>query len=223
MEEKKAKEVEIKTKSPMWVVILVGVLVIALSCEFVYIYKLKHATMPIEEEQKNQMNTVKSLSENIENVANNNASKEDKKLTSINDEKSFNMEGAIYEYITEEGTDNSVTISYIVNDKHRGTLEIRKNNKVVSTKKMDKKVIEIKSLDYYFERSVFLLFEDGTVGKISVKDIQNKKYDITNVKNIENIIRIQELIFPHENYGADYVLVGVNEEGKIETLDSVAE
>ena len=53
--EGKKKDVEIKTKSPMWVVILIAVLVIALGCEFVYIRQLKN----------DNQNTTQKINDNI--------------------------------------------------------------------------------------------------------------------------------------------------------------
>ena len=41
--EGKKKNVEIKTKSPMWLVILIAILVIALGCEFVYLANQRRA------------------------------------------------------------------------------------------------------------------------------------------------------------------------------------
>lgn len=70
--EGKKKDVEIKTKSPMWVVILIAVLVIALGCEFVYIRQLKsekqntqkiNDNINLQEDESNK-NTIETEKEN---------------------------------------------------------------------------------------------------------------------------------------------------------------
>ena len=66
--EGKKKDVEIKTKSPMSLVILIAVLVIALGCEFVYIRQLKNDI------EKVTNNNGKNIVSNIQNQTVNNQS-----------------------------------------------------------------------------------------------------------------------------------------------------
>ena len=66
--EGKKKDVEIKTKSPMSLVILIAVLVIALGCEFVYIRQLKNDI------EKVTNNNGKNIVSNIQNQTENNQS-----------------------------------------------------------------------------------------------------------------------------------------------------
>ncbi len=66
-EKKQTKEVEIKVKSPMWLVVLVAILVIALGCEFVYIYNLKHMQQVKQITENETKNSLKeeTMSENM--------------------------------------------------------------------------------------------------------------------------------------------------------------
>ena len=141
-------------------------------------------------------------------------------LVVINDEQNIKAEGKICEYISEEGSSAEVPleISYIVNGTNKGNLQIKYNNKVVYTKKTEKNIIEFNRLRDAFDSDIFVLYEDGTVGKISISNIKNNKYDIIKVENCKNIVRIQELVFEYENSGADYALVAVDANGKILTI-----
>ena len=159
----------------------------------------------------------------IVSVNNSNVNVVDNKETNlvvINDEPNINAEGKICEYISEEGNSAEVPveISYIVNGNNKGNLQIKYNNKVVYTKKAEKNIIEFNRIKDAFDSDIFVLYEDGTVGKISISNIKNNKYDIVKVENCENIVRIQELVFEYEASGADYALVAVDGNGKIVTL-----
>ena len=162
-------------------------------------------------EEKNEITS----SSNV-NVADNKATS----LVVINDEQNIKAEGKIYEYISEEGSSAEVPveISYIVNGSNKGNLQIKYNNKVVYTKKAEKNIIEFNRIKDAFDSDIFVLYEDGTVGKISISNIKNNKYDIVKVENCENVVRIQELVFESEGVGADYALVAIDNNGKIVTL-----
>ena len=164
----------------------------------------------IEEKDEN------SSSLNINIVDNN----EETNLVIINDEQNIKAEGKISEYISEEGSSAEVPveISYIVNGNNKGKLQIKYNNKVVHTKNTEKNIIEFNRLRDAYDSDIFVLYEDGTVGKISIANIKNNKYDIVKVENCKNIVRIQELVFEYEDSGADYALVAVDSNGKIVTL-----
>lgn len=163
-------------------------------------------------EEKNETTS----SSNVNVVDNNKGTN----LVVINDEQNINAEGKICEYISEEGSSAEVPveISYIVNGKNKGNLQIKYNNKVVYNKKAEKNIIEFNRIKDAFDSDIFVLYEDGTVGKISISNIKNNKYDIVKVENCENVVRIQELVFEYEASGADYVLVAVDGNGKIVTL-----
>ena len=143
-----------------------------------------------------------------------------KNLVVIKDEQNIKAEGKIYEYISEEGSSAEVPveISYIVNGNNKGNLQIKYNNKVVYNKKAEKNIIEFNRLRDAFDSDIYVLYEDGTVGKISISNIKNNKYDIVKVENCKNIVRIQELVFEYEGSGANYALVAVDSNGKIVTL-----
>ena len=164
-----------------------------------------------------------NISNNENNVIverNNTTVIKDDKLIAIDDEENINEEGMIYEYMSSEENSNeiSVRVAYIVNGKNKGNLQIAKNNEIVYTKKISKEIVDIQKLEDRYDSDIFVLYDDGTVGKITISDIANNKFDIIEVENCKNIIRIQELMFEYESAGADYVLVAVNEEGKIYTL-----
>lgn len=143
-------------------------------------------------------------------------------LVILDDEQNLKVEGKIWEYISEEesSAEVPVEISYIVNGKNKGKLEIKYNNEVVHTKNTDKNIIEINRLRDAYDSDIFVLYEDGTVGKISILNIQKNEYDIIKVEDCKNIVRIQALVFEYENSGGDYVLVAVDDNGKTITLDT---
>ena len=235
MEEKQEKKQEPEFKGKMGTVWLVGILVIILGCVTVYTLGMLRKNgaqdqVPLEpqteakvEEQKEEQ-TVRTTEELVKGETNNDTKKDsNKNLVAINDDKNLNKEGEIYEdIINSDSSEERIIISCVINGKNKGNFKIRKNNKIVNEQKLDKEIIEIKSLNYYYERNIFILFSDGTVGKISIEDINKKNYKINSVKDVKNIVRIQELIFTNKNAGSDIVLVAVNSNGETITLDSIA-
>ena len=164
-------------------------------------------------EEKNET----SISSNVES-----ANDKGIKQNVIIDGRNLEAEGKILECISKEenSAEVPVEISYIINGENEGKLEIKFNNKVVHTKNIEKNIIEINRLRDSFVNDIFVLFEDGTVGKISISNIQNNKYDIVKVENCKNIVRIQSLVFEYENGGGDFALVAVENSGKIIALDT---
>ena len=206
-----------KGVSLVGVVITILVIMLILSvgvCVYLIQNPVKENVVAQNPEQVVGLNSLKNDNsvEVIKNTSN-------MKLIKIDDEESFNEEGKIYNYIYGEDGDKSIIISYTVNGKNKGKLEITKDAKKIHTQLLEKSVISINSLNYTYERNVFLLFEDGTVGKIKISDINNNKFEIQKVDGINNIIRIQEILFQNEGAGSDFVLIGINNEGKIVTLD----
>lgn len=185
--------------------------------------KEKVETQNLASIQSNIANSEKNEEEENENqninITNNNKAMD---LVTINDEKNFNEEAKIYEYISEEQNSKEVPfeISYVVNGKNKGKLEIKNKNKIVYSKNIEKNIVEINRLRNGFDSDVFILYEDGTIGKISISDMQKNKYNVIELENYENIVKIQELVFEHENSGPDYVLVAVDNNGKTTTLDA---
>lgn len=167
---------------------------------------------------QSNMSSSETIQEKNENASNSNSKTTD--LVAINDEQNIKAEGKIYEYISDEGNSAEVPVGiyYIVNGNNKGKLQIKYNNKIVYTENIGKNIVGFYRLKDAFDPDIFVLYEDGTVGKISISNIKNKKYDIVNVENCKNIVRIQELAFEYENAGGDYVLVAVDNNGKIVTL-----
>lgn len=106
--EGKKKDVEIKTKSSMWVVILIAVLVIALGCEFVYIRQLKNDI------EKVTNNNEKNIVSNIQNQIENNRSNEQtviKKDNNLTNEEAKKIGEELFEkansYIWDESEKNN--------------------------------------------------------------------------------------------------------------------
>lgn len=106
--EGKKKDVEIKTKSSMWVVILIAVLVIALGCEFVYIRQLK------SDIEKVTNNNEKNIVSNIQNQTENNQSNEQtviKKDNNLTNEEAKKIGEELFEkansYIWDESEKNN--------------------------------------------------------------------------------------------------------------------
>ena len=172
------------------------------------------ANMPNDEEIEEKDENLSGLNVNV--IDNN----EKTNLVIINDEQNIKAEGKICEYISEEGSSAEVPveISYIVNGNNKGNLQIKYNNKDVYDKDAEKNIIEFNRLRDFYDSDIFVLYEDGTVGKISISNIKNNKYDIVKVENCKNIVRMQELVFEYEDSGADYALVAVDSKGKIVTL-----
>ena len=210
---------------------LIGILVILLGCTIVYVFKLKTDVRDLKEipqvPSTPLISTTQEQAKTQEETKNSNEINNTKssKLVAINDEKGFNKEGEIYEFINaeEDSSDKSVMVSYVVNGKNKGKLRIRVNNKVVNEQKQDKEVIDIKSLDYYYLREIFILFNDGTVGKISVENINKGKYTINTVKNVKDIVSIQKLVFTNKDAGSDFIIVAVDNNGKTTLLDDVSD
>ena len=106
--EGKKKDVEIKTKSPMWLVILIAILVIALGCEFVYIRQLKNDI------EKVTNNNEKNIVSNIQNQTENNQSNEQtviKKDNNLTNEEAKKIGEELFEkansYIWDESEKNN--------------------------------------------------------------------------------------------------------------------
>ena len=206
--------------------IVLAVLVVLAGGVIVYLLnnpvKEKVAIQTPSSVQTNMSNDEK-IEEKNETISSSNVNVVDNKATSlvvINDEQNIKAEGKIYEYISEEGSSAEVPveISYIVNGNNKGNIQIKYNNKVVYNKKAEKNIIEFNRIKDAFDSDIFVLYEDGTVGKISISNIKNNKYNIVKVENCENVVRIQELVFEYENSGADYALVAVDNNGKTVTL-----
>lgn len=72
-EQKKKKEVEIKTQNPMWIVILIAVLIIGLGCETVYLLKerkIRNSSLDIQKNNNSQIsNVVDNISEEHTNLS----------------------------------------------------------------------------------------------------------------------------------------------------------
>ena len=227
MQEKQEKKQKQEFKGNMGIVWLVGVLTILLGCTIIYTLKLckenKELKQTTQQPQvvSQKQTPVQEENKNSSEIKNNSSSS----LVAINDEKGFNKEGEIYEFIDaeEDSSNKSVMVSYIVNGNNKGKLRIRVDNKIVNEQKLDKKIIDIKSLDYYYLREIFILFNDGTVGKISVKNINKGKYTINTVKNVKNIVSVQKLVFTNKNAGSDFIIVAVDNNGKTTLLDNVSD
>lgn len=123
--EGKKKDVEIKTKSPMWVVILIAVLVIALGCEFVYIRQLKsekqntqkindNINLQEDESNKNIINTEKEneVAESNKKVYTYEEIKGVYGYKGKNKEELYLKEDGTYNY---EGNDTNVSYGYFGN------------------------------------------------------------------------------------------------------------
>lgn len=106
--EGKKKDVEIKTKSPMSLVILIAILVIALGCEFVYIRQLKNDI------EKVTNNNEKNIVSNIQNQTENNQSSKQtvtKKDNNLTNEEAKKIGEELFEkansYIWDESEKNN--------------------------------------------------------------------------------------------------------------------
>lgn len=203
------------------IIITILVLMLILSvgaCIYLIKNPVKENIVVQNPEQAVELNSLNS-NNNFETIKNSS----NMPLIKIDDEKNFKKEGKIYNYISGEDGEKSILISYTVNGKNKGKLEIAKDAKKIYTQLLEKAVISINSLNYTYERNIFLLFEDGTVGKIKISDINNNKFEIQKVDGINNIIRIQEVLFQNEGAGSDFVLIGINNEGKTVDLDIVSD
>lgn len=189
--EGKKKDVEIKTKSPMWVVILIAVLVIALGCEFVYLANQRRAISEMM-----QQNQVK-----VENINDN-----ELKLPKDDDSLKFFEEGTYGEYvslpykqISEESKENYV-INYSFKEKELFISDGTKKEMLGKGKEIKQFNIgttydgmkweatyKPENKEYNFETTLYILYKDGTVGKISTTDIKNKNYKITKLDRFTNI------------------------------------
>ena len=202
--------------------IVLAVLVVVAGGVIVYLLnnpvKEKVAIQTPSSVQTNMSNNEK-VEEKNETTSSSNVNVVDSKATSlvvINDEKDLTEESRIYEYYgAEENFEEvPVEISYVVNGNNKGKLEIKNNNKVVYTKNIEKNIIGINRLRSDYELDIFVLYQDGTVGKVVI-DMKKNEYDIVEVEKCRNIVRIQEIIYEHQGYGNDYELVAVDNTGKI--------
>lgn len=73
--------------------------------------------------------------------------------------------------------------------------------------------------DYNYISTLYILFEDGTLGKIDTNDIKNKKYDITILDGYEN----EEYFLEVEpiGFGGDTNLYVVNTSGISQMVDMI--
>jgi len=72
---------------------------------------------------------------------------------------------------------------------------------------------------YNFKSTLYILFKDGTIGKISTEDIKNEKYSVTMMpeyKDIEHFVEVE----PTDS-GADTILWAVNKNGNAHAIDVV--
>lgn len=210
-EKKKTKEVEIKTKSPMWVVVLVAVLVIALACEFVYIWKLKKTTENLtntnaKETITNGAYVEEKKEESVEvtnNTETNTTTKEvEKSKKSILD--SFkgikeNSLGLYKMYYTEKsGKEKECNLRYFYSGMHVGKLMIGDTDKELKEISCEGVIKDAKTITSYNEKTdtnestLYILFEDGTMGKISTEDIKKKNYKVTSMKEYNNVASLLE-------------------------------
>ena len=186
------KNVEVKTKNPMWVVILVALLVIGLGCETVYLLRNSKNVTKLNEQGKIEQNKITIVQNN--ELINNNVP-ENKEYGSY---FSLNYEESIKD--NEIEIIDGYPIYYKFEDMSLFT-EIDGEKKIISIGKEIKQFAigtdySIMSWEaeykenkktYKFNSTLYVLFIDGSIGKISTTDIANKDYKITILSQYTNI------------------------------------
>lgn len=186
--EGKKKDVEIKTKSSMWVVILIAVLVIALGCEFVYIRQLKsekqNTNIKLQENETTELTNNRKnneiISENSKDNVNSIITFDKTKAVNSN-EKNYTLacQGNAGIFITVDSSQKELTFSYTpkeVTEFYSLNWKSSKTEMSSDTIKFDKKIVGVFFGGMGQSNSgdtLFILLEDKTLEYIPIVHMLN--------------------------------------------------
>lgn len=110
--------------------------------------------------------------------------------------------------------DKSYSINYGLKGKDSGKIIIKEDNKIISEQKSDKEVVDM----YSVYANIYLLLEDGTIGKISLEE---NDYKLKVLEGYNNIVRIQEVLVGNDEGDGlilSYILVAIDSNGEIKYI-----
>lgn len=113
----------------------------------------------------------------------------------------------------------SYSVNYALKGKDSGKIIIKEDNKIISEQKLDKEVVDM----YSVYANVYLLFEDGTIGKISLEE---NDYKLKVLEGYNNIVRIQEVLVGNDEGDGiilAYNLVAIDTNGEIKHITVTAD
>lgn len=216
-------------------IFIVGVIIIALVCAIVYFIKLNDNSSANENKIENKkINLMKNdfggnYGKKIELKYCSTKNKvEDKKEKIYADGFQVDENGEIYNAYKVDNKSYFCEYSYeigklYINEKEIKTDKIIKN--IASGTNYDEMILEADTEigeEYNYISTLYILFEDGTLGMIDTNDIKNEKYELTILDEYENeeyFIEVEPIAF-----GGDINLYVVDINGfaqKVDVIDAL--
>lgn len=75
--------------------------------------------------------------------------------------------------------------------------------------------------DLYYQENAYILFEDGTIGKITAEQIYSKNYEIEMLKEYKDIEYFMPLSLTAPNASGGFELYGIDKNGKAIFIDGI--
>lgn len=207
------KETEERKKNniSIWIILLVGLLIIGACCVTTYFIN----------REKEDTNAKINIIDNFDTVSGN-----------------YIKACALpYDTIEENGVtrDISYNVSYFFGGRHKGKLMLGEIEEELIEIKSNKIIKDISYVTNYnaeysfddeeqnnqskatiYTSTLYVLFEDGTIGKIDTDNIRKKEYNVTEIKEFSNVESFVEVFHGGDsiNSGGTPTLYGIDNLGK---------